>query len=75
MPSSPHPKAGPVDDPPHLEPRLRKSRAISLLLLWAFITSSRVSVTFVNLLRFPDNPVTDETVFAVDRCAAVLHRN
>jgi hypothetical protein len=34
-----------------------------------------VSVTFVNFLRFPDNPVTDKTVFAVGRCAAVLHRN
>jgi len=63
-----------IDDPPHLAPRLRKSRDIPLLLLWAFIASSRVSFTFVNLTRFPDNPVTDKTVFAVGSCAAVLHR-
>jgi len=63
-----------IDDPPHLAPRLRKSRAIPLLLLWAFIASSRVSFTFVNLPRFPDNPVMDKTVFTVGSCAAVLHR-
>ena len=58
---------------PHLAPRLRKSRAIPLLLLWAFIASSRVSFTSVNLPRFPDNPVMDKTVFAVACCATVLH--
>jgi hypothetical protein len=64
-----------IDDPSHLAPRLRKSRAIPLLLLWAFIASSRVSFTFVNLPRFLDNPVMDKTVFAVGSCAALLHRN
>jgi len=64
-----------IDDPPHIALRLRKSKAIPLLLLWAFIASSRMSFTFVNLLRFPDSPVMDKTVFAVGSCAAVLHRN
>ena len=35
-----------VDHPPHLTPRLKKSRAIHLLLLWAFVTCSRVTFTF-----------------------------
>lgn len=64
-----------IDDPPRLAPRLRKTRYIPLLLLWAFIASSRVSFTFVNLPRFLDNPVMDKTVFAVGSCAAVLHKN
>jgi hypothetical protein len=32
-----------VDHPPHLAPRLKKSRAIPLLPLWAFMACSRVN--------------------------------
>jgi len=35
-----------VDHPPHLAPRLRKSSAIPLLPLWAFVTRSRVNFIF-----------------------------
>ena len=35
-----------VEPPPHLAPRLKKSRAIPLLLLWAFVACSRVTFTF-----------------------------
>jgi hypothetical protein len=34
-----------VDHQPHLEPRLKKSRAIPLLALWAFVASYRVNFT------------------------------
>ena len=35
-----------VDRPPHLAQRLKKGRAICLLLLWAFMASYRVKITF-----------------------------
>jgi hypothetical protein len=35
-----------VDCPPHQEPRLMKSRAIPLLLLWAVVDFPRVNFTF-----------------------------
>jgi len=38
-----------VDHPPHLVPRLRKSRAIPLLPLWAFVACSRLNFTFTFL--------------------------
>jgi len=64
-----------IDNPPHLAPMLRKSRAIPLLLLWVFISSFRVSFTFFSLPRFLVHPVMDKTAFSVGSCAAVLHRN
>jgi hypothetical protein len=38
-----------VDYPPHLAPRLKKSRVIRLLLLWTFVACFRVDFTFMAL--------------------------
>jgi len=35
-----------VDHPPHLEPRLKKNRAIPLLPLWAFVAYYKAQFTF-----------------------------
>ena len=35
-----------VDHPHHVAPRLKKNRPITLLLLWAFMASSRVNYTY-----------------------------
>jgi len=35
-----------VDHPPHLAPRLKKSRAVPLLRLWAFVACYRVNFIF-----------------------------
>jgi hypothetical protein len=48
-------RPGRDDHPPHLAPRLKKSIAIPLLALWAFVACYRVNVTFT-LPSHYDNP-------------------
>ena len=61
-----------VDHPPHLAPRLKKSRAITPLPLWAFVACYRVNFTFTftKIFKFqvpywePTNIRRDRTKFS-----------
>ena len=57
-----------LDHPPHLAPRLKKSRAIALLHLWAFVACSRMNFTFTftKIFKF-QVPYWEPTNFRRDR--------
>jgi hypothetical protein len=69
FPEVKRPRRG-IDHPLQSSAEVKKEHSYTLLRLWVFI--ARYTVNFplfiCRLTKFPDNPVTDKTVFTVQQC-------